>query len=230
VDPQSAVDLQLAKVDEHLFTGCGIKDVVVDPLVRRDFGNNAVVLEIVDVVAQRLRIARKRGELTVLYEFLFENVIDRADTQALVLLVVAQYLNDHGPERLDIKSLGLFEFLIGIVGNDIHVIVLADCRGRGRLAPLYLVVAGDLALCITAELEILYFLHHDFCQHRLFLLSYALRKVYVSRRCSSCFTCCTGKKSLPYNEKTAYRAVKKLVTAAVKSAYRAHTGIFIMNK
>ncbi len=61
VDPQSAVDLQLAKVDEHLFTGCGIKDVVVDPLVLRDFGNNAVVLEIVDVVAQRLRDCEKKS-------------------------------------------------------------------------------------------------------------------------------------------------------------------------
>ena len=67
----------LTKVNEHLFSGRGIKHMVIDAPVFFTGVDLTALLQIMYVVPQCLLIARERFQVSVLNELFFQDIVDR---------------------------------------------------------------------------------------------------------------------------------------------------------
>ena len=150
-DGNLPAECDFTEVDQHLFPRRRIEYVVIDSPVFFPGIDYPAVFQEVDIVPEGLLIPGKEIVIPVLYEFFFQDVIDRGDAE-IFPLVGFKDRYDRFPERGDVKG-----FLFGksgcrVFGDHVHVVILGDSGPARRLHALFLVVIEYFSFCITTKL------------------------------------------------------------------------------
>ena len=67
----------LTEVDQHLFPGRCIENIIINTAVLRFPVDLSGILEIVDIVAERLLVAGKFFLVSIFDEFFFQDIVNR---------------------------------------------------------------------------------------------------------------------------------------------------------